>query len=77
MYNNPARIQDLIFDDGELLIRSMCIDAFYKKKFHNNMWDVDIYLSNGNVIAITLDDDIVNDVIRRLSGLPKDFEDEI
>lgn len=77
MYNNPARIQDLIFDDGELLIRPMSIDAVYKKKFHNNMWDLDIHLSNGNVITITLDDDIVDGVIRRLFGLPKDFEDEV
>lgn len=77
MYNNPARIQDLIFDDGELLIRPMSIEAVYKKNFHNNTWDVDIHLSNGNVIAITLDDDIVDSVIKRLFGLPKDCEDAV
>lgn len=77
MYNNPARIQDLIFDDGELLIRPMSIEAVYKKNFHNNMWDVDIHLSNGNVIAITLDDDIVEDVIKRLFGFPKDLDNEV
>lgn len=77
MYNNPARIQDLIFDDGELLIRPMSIEAVYKRNFHNNMWDVDIHLSNGNVIAITLDDDIVEDVIKRLFGFPKDFDNEV
>lgn len=77
MYNNPARIQDLIFDDGELLIRPMSIEAVYKRNFHNNMWDVDVHLSNGNVIAITLDDDIVEDVIKRLFGFPKDLDNEV
>lgn len=77
MYNNPARIQDLIFDDGELLIRPMSIEAVYKKKFHNGSWDVDVHLSNGNVIAITLDDDIVDDVIKRLFGFPKDCENAV
>lgn len=77
MYNNPARIQDLIFDDGELLIRPMSVEAVYKRNFHNGLWDVDIHLSNGNVIVITLDDDIVHDVIKRLFGFPKDSENEI
>ena len=77
MYNNPARIQDLIFDDGELLIRPMSVEAVYKKNFHNDMWDIDVHLSNGNVIAITIDDDIVEDVIKRILGFPKDFENAV
>ena len=77
MYNNPARIQDLIFDDGELLIRPMSVEAVYKKNFHNDMWDIDVHLSNGNVIAITIDDDFVEDVIKRILGFPKDFENAV
>lgn len=77
MYNNPARIQNLVFNDGELLIRPMSVEAVYKKNFHNGLWDIDIYLSNSNVIAITLDEDIVDDVINRILGFPKDCENEI
>lgn len=77
MSNNPARIQDLIFDDGELLIRPMSVEAVYKRNFHNGLWDLDIHLSNGNVIPITLDDSIVNDVIHRIVGLSKVSENEI
>ena len=77
MSNNPVRVEDLIFDDCELLIRPMSIEAVYKKNYHNNMWDVDIYLINGKVITITLNDDIVNDAINRLFGLPKDCENAV
>lgn len=74
MSNNPVRIQDLISGDGELLIRPMSIEAVYKRNFHNAMWDCDFYLSNGNLISITIDDDIVDDVIKRLSAFPKHCE---
>ncbi len=77
MYNNPARIQDLVFDDGELLIRPMCVEAVYKKNLHDGLWDVEIHLSNGNVLVTTFDDDIVNDVIHRIVGFSKDCEDAV
>lgn len=77
MYNNPARIQDLVFPNGELLIRPMCVEAVYKKNYHDGLWDVEIHLNNGNVLVTSFGDDIVNDVIHRVVGLSKDFEDEI
>lgn len=77
MYKNVAKIQDLVFSDFELCIRPMCVDAIHKKKLNDGKWDVAIYLSSGKIISITLDDKIVDDVIRQIFGFPQEFADEI